>query len=108
MGSDSIPNPVSRCLSQTLVSPIVAPTNSKPEVLKPEEQKLTAAEKARIRSERKRSREKQRRSDVNTQFTDLTALLKKIEAEDVQSDETRKAYMTELSTASSNNMNRVD
>jgi len=106
--SDSIPNPVSRCVTQALVSPNVAPTNSKPEDSKPEEQKLTAVEKACIRSERKRSREKQRRSDVNTQFTDLTALLKKIEAEDVQSDETRKAFTTELSTASSNNMNRVD
>ena len=38
--------------------------------------------KAHARSERKRSREKQRRSDVNKQFTDLTQLLQKIDAED--------------------------
>ena len=64
---------------------------------------MSAAEKARLRSERKRSREKQRRSDVNTQFADLTALLKKIEAEN-EDGENR----IELSTASSSNMNRVD
>jgi len=71
-----------------------------------DEKKLTAAEKAKLRSERKRSREKQRRSDVNTQFADLTALLKKIGAEDAQQDEGRKSFI-ELSTSSSN-MNRVD
>ena len=38
--------------------------------------------KAHARSERKRSREKQRRSDVNKQFNDLTQLLQKIDAED--------------------------
>mmetsp|Transcript_20360 Transcript_20360/g.29442 ORF Transcript_20360/g.29442 Transcript_20360/m.29442 type:complete len:318 (-) Transcript_20360:1087-2040(-) len=37
--------------------------------------------KAAARSERKRSREKQRRSDVNKHFADLTALLRKIESE---------------------------
>jgi len=68
-----------------------------------EEPKLTADEKARIRSERKRSREKQRRSDVNTQFADLTALLKKIEAEDEPDEESRKSLLA-LSTSS----NRVD
>lgn len=71
-----------------------------------DEKKLTATEKAKLRSERKRSREKQRRSDVNTQFADLTALLKKIEREDAQQDEERKSFI-ELTTSSSN-MNRVD
>jgi hypothetical protein len=37
--------------------------------------------KAVARSERKRSREKQRRSDVNKQFADLTEVLRRIEAE---------------------------
>ncbi len=43
-------------------------------------------EKAQLRSERKRHREKQRRSDVNSQFTNLMNLLKKIEADDLDSD----------------------
>lgn len=43
--------------------------------------------KALARTERKRSREKQRRSDVNKQFAELTSLLRRIEAEDP--DETR-------------------
>merc|ERR1712157_321546 len=36
-------------------------------------------DRARARSERKRCREKQRRTDVNTQFADLTTLLKRID-----------------------------
>lgn len=44
--------------------------------------------KAQARSERKRSREKQRRCDVNRQFADLTALLKQIEAEEAEEDST--------------------
>jgi len=44
--------------------------------------------KAQARSERKRSREKQRRCDVNRQFADLTALLKDIEAEEAEEDKT--------------------
>jgi len=108
----AVPAPVSADVTKTSVSSNVVIIHTNAEsgtvVQKPEEPKLTAAEKARSRSERKRSREKQRRSDVNTQFAELTTLLKKIEAEDVQNDETRKAFITELSTASSNNMNRVD
>jgi len=107
-----IPTTVSADVTATSVNQNVVTIHTSPEpdttVQKPEEPKLTVAEKARIRSERKRSREKQRRSDVNTQFSDLTTLLKKIEAEDVQGDEIRKDFITELSTASSNNMNRVD
>merc|ERR1712228_340610 len=38
-----------------------------------------AEDRALARSERKRCREKQRRSDVNTQFSDLTTLLKRID-----------------------------
>lgn len=38
--------------------------------------------KAVIRTERKRTREKQRRSDVNKQFQELTALLRRLETED--------------------------
>jgi hypothetical protein len=40
--------------------------------------------KAQARSERKRSREKQRRNDVNRQFAELTECLKKIEVEESQ------------------------
>jgi len=42
--------------------------------------------RAHARSERKRTREKQRRSDVNAQFASLTALLRKIEQEDLAAD----------------------
>jgi len=38
--------------------------------------------KAQVRSERKRTREKQRRLDVNSQIVDLTAVLQKVEGED--------------------------
>jgi hypothetical protein len=38
--------------------------------------------KVQARSERKRSREKQRRCDVNMQFTDLTKLIRQLEAEE--------------------------
>ena len=44
--------------------------------------------KAQARSERKRSREKQRRTNVNKQFADLTALLKQIEREEADEDAT--------------------
>lgn len=42
--------------------------------------------KTQIRSERKRTREKQRRSDVNAQFAALTELLKRVEGYDLDSD----------------------
>lgn len=42
--------------------------------------------KNRIRSERKRSREKQRRTDVNEQFANLMELLKEVEGCDLDSD----------------------
>lgn len=42
--------------------------------------------KAQARSERKRSREKQRRSDVNKQFSDLTEVLQRIETEEAEED----------------------
>ena len=43
---------------------------------------ISAAAKAQARSERKRSREKQRRIDVNSQIVELTNLLVKIEADE--------------------------
>ena len=43
---------------------------------------VSAEARAAARSERKRSREKQRRSDVNKRFSDLTTLLRRIETED--------------------------
>ncbi len=47
---------------------------------------LSEEKKAQIRSERKRNREKQRRSDVNSQFAALTELLKRVEGYDLDSD----------------------
>ena len=44
--------------------------------------------RAQARVERKRSRERQRRSDVNKQFADLTALLRRIETEDLDDEVT--------------------
>lgn len=55
--------------------------------------------KAQARSERKRSREKQRRSDINKQFADLTQILRQIEAEDSEEDKVRLSF---------NPSNRVD
>jgi len=45
--------------------------------------------KNQARSERKRSREKQRRTDVNKQFGELTEVLKRIEAEEQQLQQER-------------------
>jgi hypothetical protein len=47
--------------------------------------------KNQARSERKRSREKQRRTDVNKQFGELTEVLKRIEAEEQQLQQERAA-----------------
>merc|ERR1712005_87894 len=47
--------------------------------------------KSQARSERKRSREKQRRTDVNKQFGELTEVLKRIEAEEQQLQQERAA-----------------
>lgn len=55
--------------------------------------------KAQARSERKRSREKQRRSDINKQFADLIQILRQIEAEDSEEDKVRLSF---------NPSNRVD
>lgn len=51
-----------------------------------DEEAISAEARAQARSERKRSREKQRRSDVNKQFADLTQLLRRIEAEDLDAE----------------------
>jgi hypothetical protein len=45
--------------------------------------------KAQARSERKRSREKQRRSDVNKQFNDLTQVLRQIEVEEAEEESSK-------------------
>lgn len=50
----------------------------------PEEAMISAEALAQARSERKRSREKQRRSDVNKQFADLQQILRRIETEDLE------------------------
>lgn len=63
--------------------------------------------KAHARSERKRSREKQRRSDVNKQFADLTQLLQRIDAEDVHDDDAKRGTSA-ASRVTFNPSNRVD
>lgn len=67
---------------------------------------------AQIRSERKRSREKQRRTDVNKQFAELTEVLKMIERE-AQEQELKEDSYASVSTmiaiaASTGPTNRVD
>lgn len=67
---------------------------------------------AQIRSERKRSREKQRRNDVNKQFAELTEVLKMIERE-AQEQERKEDSYASVSTmmaiaASTGPTNRVD
>jgi hypothetical protein len=52
--------------------------------------------KTMARSERKRSREKQRRCDVNRQFTDLTTVLKQIEAEEAAEDHSASTSSSSL------------
>lgn len=77
---------------------------------------LTEEMKAQIRSERKRTREKQRRSDVNSQFTSLTELLQRVEGYDLDSDvsddedepETKKRKVNSVGTINVAPSNRVD
>eukprot|EP00545_Synedropsis_sp_CCMP1620_P013941 CAMPEP_0119004916 /NCGR_PEP_ID=MMETSP1176-20130426/1430_1 /TAXON_ID=265551 /ORGANISM="Synedropsis recta cf, Strain CCMP1620" /LENGTH=322 /DNA_ID=CAMNT_0006956677 /DNA_START=15 /DNA_END=983 /DNA_ORIENTATION=+ len=57
--------------------------------------------RAKARSERKRSREKQRREDVNKQFADLSQLLRTIETEDLDDD-------ARMPLATTSPTNRVD
>ncbi|VEU41635.1 unnamed protein product [Pseudo-nitzschia multistriata] len=71
-----------------------------------------AAQEAQLRSERKRSREKQRRNDVNRQFAELTEVLKNIEREAQEMGRNDDAYGS-VSTmmaiaASTGPTNRVD
>lgn len=61
---------------------------------------ISSDAKTQARTERKRSREKQRRSDVNRQFADLSQLLRRIESE----EEGR----TSLPLSSAGPTNRVD
>jgi len=64
---------------------------------------INAESKALARSERKRTREKKRRCDVNAQFADLTTLLRRVEEEDENEDDDVEKRVT-----SSNPTNRVD
>eukprot|EP00536_Pseudo-nitzschia_multiseries_P010490 jgi/Psemu1/26092/gm1.26092_g len=71
-----------------------------------------AAQEAELRSERKRSREKQRRNDVNKQFAELTEVLKNIEREAQEMGRKDDAYGS-ISTmmaiaATTGPTNRVD
>ena len=53
---------------------------------------VSSEAKALARTERKRSREKQRRSDVNKQLAELTSALRKIESEDPEETKHLPAY----------------
>jgi len=67
--------------------------------------------KAQARSERKRCREKQRRSDVNRQFNDLTQLLQKIDAEESNGEDGKSSSTVATShhhRLTFNPANRVD
>eukprot|EP00548_Thalassiothrix_antarctica_P002931 CAMPEP_0194142454 /NCGR_PEP_ID=MMETSP0152-20130528/11693_1 /TAXON_ID=1049557 /ORGANISM="Thalassiothrix antarctica, Strain L6-D1" /LENGTH=318 /DNA_ID=CAMNT_0038841397 /DNA_START=63 /DNA_END=1019 /DNA_ORIENTATION=- len=64
---------------------------------------ITSEVRAKARSERKRSREKQRREDVNKQFADLSQLLRQIEAEDLTDEGCKRLPIT-----SGGPTNRVD
>lgn len=54
---------------------------------------ITEEQKSQARTERKRSREKQRRLDVNKQFNELTAALRRIEGEMEPCEELRSASL---------------
>lgn len=77
---------------------------------------LTEEMKTQIRSERKRTREKQRRSDVNSQFSTLTELLQRVEGYDLESDvsddeddsETKKRKINSVGVINVAPSNRVD
>jgi hypothetical protein len=58
---------------------------------------ISEEQKAAVRTERKRCREKQRRSDVNRQFTELNAALRKVESE--SSDWARHTYTSTTNRA---------
>merc|ERR1719162_252754 len=71
-----------------------------------------AQQEAQVRSERKRSREKQRRNDVNKQFQELTEVLKQIEREAQEmgrGDDSYGSLSTMMAIAASTGpTNRVD
>lgn len=108
--SDIFPAPKSLDAAQSLVSTNVTITRTDLEPIitgqKLEEKKLITAEKSFGLSKRQRTCGKQRHSDLYTQFSNLTKLLKKIEAEYVKSDEIRKDFVAELSPASLSNASR--
>lgn len=58
---------------------------------------ITDEQKTAVRIERKRCREKQRRSDVNRQFTELTSTLRKVESE--SADWARHTYTSTTNRA---------
>lgn len=63
--------------------------------------------KSQARSERKRSREKQRRTDVNKQFGELTEVLKRIESEEQQLQQERAAREEARDGAKANQPSRM-
>jgi hypothetical protein len=75
---------------------------------------IPTEDKVLARSERKRSREKQRRLDVNSQFQVLTNLLRQIETEDLGTLVTGDVATSNVtagvvhSSTSANSTNRVD
>lgn len=87
--AQGVPNPVMQAAVETAAC--LAPSeNSHHNTTSSNIQNETIHEEAKAlaRSERKRSREKQRRLDVNKQFTDLTKLVAQIEQEEREEDPT--------------------
>lgn len=77
--------------------------NSNNETKQESNAEINAESKALARSERKRTREKKRRCDVNAQFADLTVLLRRVEEENENEDDDVDKRGT-----GSNPTNRVD
>lgn len=89
--SPQVPNPMESPAMQAAVQAAAAVCLPHSEPVAPNSDTHTEIHeeaKALARSERKRSREKQRRLDVNKQFNDLTKLVSQIEQEEREEDPT--------------------
>lgn len=89
---DGMHPPMHMSAAATSSAGLCVPTNPTSGSLKGTAQSAEIDEdsKNQARSERKRSREKQRRNDVNKQFNELTEVLKRIESEEQQLRQARE------------------
>jgi len=83
---DSSP-PIPSSNSQSEDDSSSATTQASTSVTDPPRTSISNEDKKQARSERKRSREKQRRLDVNAQIVELTTVLQKVEAEENDGEE---------------------